>query len=136
MPKEYWPVALPRTQLSLTATNVHRTLLNTVSNLGSQWSNTFILKAVGMIEGCQGQQAEGVVCVKRMNGYYPAAISTISLGVGWYFLMRGRVKWMRDLPAKAWRTGGEEGVGLGSPKQLVGIVITAVLFVFGSVALA
>jgi len=49
--------------------------------------------------------------------------------------MRDRIKGLRDLPASAWRTGASNGAVLKSPKQLIGIVVTAILFVFGSVAL-
>lgn len=95
-----------------------------------------MLKAVGLLEGCQGTpSAHGEECVKRMNGYYPVAISTVSIGVVWYLVMRKRIEWMRDLPAAAWRTGAGSGAALKSPKQLLGLVVMGALFLFGSVAL-
>ena len=116
----------------------YMTLLNTVSNLGGQWSNTLMLKLMGLLEGCSAAEQAEDICTKHRASFYVVTVISVAGGVFWYIAMRPRVLALRDLPASDWRTGGPKDAAGGSQRasrQMLGVLVTAILFVFGSIFL-
>ena len=70
----------------------YMTMLNTISNLGGQWPGTFIFATKGAIERVTDPDV----------GFYGVCAVSVVVGLGWLFVMQGRLLAIQALPAKSW----------------------------------
>ena len=78
----------------------YMTLLNTLTNLGSNWPATLALYTVEWlnVKTC----TEDGVCVMRMDGFYIQSVAAVIIGFAWLLWAKHRVHRLQSLPASAW----------------------------------
>lgn len=78
----------------------YMTLLNTVTNLGSQWPSTLSLKLIGILEECDPSKG---LCEKTAFGFYFVSSLTVLFGIVWYFIATPYLRSLKDAKISEWR---------------------------------
>ncbi|XP_062329064.1 acetyl-coenzyme A transporter 1 [Osmerus eperlanus] len=97
----------------------YMTLLNTLTNLGSNWPSTLALWMVDPLTSkeCQGaplqacsspEEAglctkEGGVCVTTLDGFYVESVVCVLIGLAWWVVLGNKLKRLQDQSPAAWR---------------------------------
>lgn len=97
----------------------YMTLLNTLTNLGSNWPSTLALWMVDPLTSkeCQGaamqtcgspEEAglctnEGGVCVTTLDGFYVESVVCVVIGLAWWVWLGKKMKGLQDQSPAAWR---------------------------------
>lgn len=78
----------------------YMTLLNTITNLGSNWPNTFALSTVEYlnVKSCTDDN----VCTTLVDGFYIQSIFAIVIGAIWFTWGKDKLLRLQRLPSKAW----------------------------------